>query len=402
MEVPIPSSRWLTVGETLPLKLLPMHLKPKADELLSSWLMRLSHANGFLPHSFCSQLWPGRAIWNRDIDHLSIPEVTRDLARLTAVSVQRAEATTLRAYEGVVFENYVLSGRTRWILPVGVWHRVHLRYGLQYCPECLATDQVPYFRRAWRLAFVTTCLKHRQPLSDRCPGCSKPVNFHHNKGIREDLIHCNSCGANLSRIRRPARAAVSADELRAQRHFQEVLRQGWAQVGENRSLYSHLYLEGIWALTEMLLIGRGHGLLDALIDEDLRPMATPPEWHFSIEDYAVPMRRVLMTAVHGLTRDWPDRFLRLADKHRIRASDVKREMPSLPFWLDDVLRRELFYNQYEVNDTEVSSSIRNLLRLGLPLTQRNIYGLLGHYVPRDAKRQLRRVRAQKPSRPRLH
>lgn len=80
---------------------------------MSSWLMRLSHANGLLPHSFCSQIWPGRAIWNRDIDHLSLPEVTRDLARLTAVSVQRAEQTTLRAYEGIVFENYVLSGRTR-------------------------------------------------------------------------------------------------------------------------------------------------------------------------------------------------------------------------------------------------------------------------------------------------
>jgi len=400
MEVPIPSPRWLTVGETLPLKLLPMHLKPKADELLSSWLMRLSHANGFLPHSFCSQLWPGRAIWNRDIDHLSLPEVTNDLARLTAITVQRAEQTTLHAYEGTVFENYILSGRTRWILPVGVWHRVHLRYGLQYCPDCLATDETPYFRRAWRLAFVTECLRHRRPLLDRCPSCAKPINFHHNKGIREDLIHCYACGTKLTQGKQ-LRVPVGVMEARAQRNFQEALQRGWMEI-DGRTLYSHLYFEGIWALTEMLLNGRGHTLLKDLVGNDLKALATPPAWHQSIEDYSVPMRRVLTTAVFDLTSDWPGRFLRLAHKHEIRASDVKRELHSLPFWLHDVLRRELFYHQYEVNDTEVSASIRNLVKMGLPLTNRNIYAQLGHFVPKNAKAQLRRVRSQKGAGPRMH
>src|SRR5579885_3360613 len=216
--------------------LLPIHLKPQADELLSSWLMRLSHANGFLPHSFCHQFWPGRAVWNRDIDHLATPEIVHDLSRLTAVSIQRAEATTLRAYEGLVFENFILSGRTRWILPVGIWHRIHLRFGLQYCPECLASDATPYFRRHWRLAWVTCCLKHRKPLLDRCTECGKPVNFHHNKGMRDGLQRCCNCKADLSRTKAVSDLAII--ELQAQRHLQDALEKGYTVVAGYGAVYS--------------------------------------------------------------------------------------------------------------------------------------------------------------------
>jgi len=244
-------------------RLLPIHLKPQPDELLSSWLMRLSHANGFLPHSFCHQFWPGRAVWNRDVDHLATPEITQELARLTAVSVQRAHETTLRAYEGVVFQDFIQSGRTRGILPVGVWHRVHLKFGLQYCPECLASDPKPYFRRAWRLAWVTCCVKHRRPLLDRCPKCAKPVNFHHNKGMRDNLARCVNCEMDLRYA--PNTAATTSLELQAQRHLQEVIQRGWTDIPGYGPIYSHLFFDGLWALTEMLLSPRGRATLATLV-----------------------------------------------------------------------------------------------------------------------------------------
>jgi hypothetical protein len=374
-------------------QLLPMHLKPQHDELLSSWLIRLSHANGFLPHSFCHQFWPTKAVWNRDIDHLATAEITQDLARLTAVSIQRAHETTLRAYEGVVFQEFIRSGRTRGILPVGVWHRVHLKYGLQYCPECLASDAKPYFRRAWRLAWVTCCTKHRRPLLDRCPKCAKPVNFHHNKGMKDSLARCVNCDFDLGKA--PNTAAATTSELQAQRHLLEAIQRGWVEMPGYGAIYSHLYFDGLWALTEMLLSPRGRSALAGLVDDGLKAVARQPVWHQQIEDYDVGMRRVLVTAVFELSRDWPTRFLSVVRRRRLRFSDIKRDLPSLPYWVHDVLRRDLFYHQYEVNDEEVFHSVKNLVRLGLPLTQRNIYGLLGHFVPKTAKAQLRRIRAPK-------
>ena len=42
---------------------------------------------------------------------------------------------------------------------------------LQFCPTCLAEDETPYFRQAWRRASVMTCRRHQRPLLDRCPSC---------------------------------------------------------------------------------------------------------------------------------------------------------------------------------------------------------------------------------------
>jgi hypothetical protein len=48
-------------------ELLPVHFKPKDDELLSSWVVRLAFAHGRKPYSFSSILWPGRNFWEADI-----------------------------------------------------------------------------------------------------------------------------------------------------------------------------------------------------------------------------------------------------------------------------------------------------------------------------------------------
>lgn len=96
----------------------PIHLKPMPDELLSSWLMRITRAYITTPHTFVRKLWPDIEIWNRDLDRLAPMTIIEDLARHTGVSIQRAINTTLRAYEGVVFEHLAVNGLTSWILPL--------------------------------------------------------------------------------------------------------------------------------------------------------------------------------------------------------------------------------------------------------------------------------------------
>jgi hypothetical protein len=46
---------------------------------------------------------------------------------------------------------------------------------LQFCPDCLAGDDAPYFRRSWRWATRISCWEHGRGLRDRCPRCGDGI-----------------------------------------------------------------------------------------------------------------------------------------------------------------------------------------------------------------------------------
>src|SRR5918911_766517 len=136
----------------------PAHVKPRRDELLSSWLVRLAAAHALKLHTFCALVWTRRKqIWNRDIEKCADDSILSLLAEKTATPPDKVTRTTLSDYQGRLYERHNPYGNTRWIMPVGIYHRTRRRYGLQFCPRCLAEDKEPYYRRAWRLAFVTFC-----------------------------------------------------------------------------------------------------------------------------------------------------------------------------------------------------------------------------------------------------
>ena len=151
------------------------HPAPEPNESLSSWLLRVTWANGGRPHSFAHRIWPKRQIWTRDVDHFSDAVVVAKLAHGTGVTVERAFDTTIEALQGKLFEKHAPAGRTAWVLPLGIYHRTRLLYGNQFCPDCL--DETPaYFRLNWRLALASTCPRHGIVLADRY-ACSS-IDWH--------------------------------------------------------------------------------------------------------------------------------------------------------------------------------------------------------------------------------
>jgi TniQ len=76
-------------------RLWPIHGKPYNDEVLSSWLVRLSRAYGAEPTRFCAQVWPHRALWSQDIAQGTDHELLRVLAAKTATPRTRVLATTV-------------------------------------------------------------------------------------------------------------------------------------------------------------------------------------------------------------------------------------------------------------------------------------------------------------------
>lgn len=182
----------------------PIRHKPLPDELLSCWLVRLAHGHGLKVQTFCNLIFGNyRQVWNRDIDRLAPAWLIDELCNRTGTSLDVASNTTLRAYEGLLYPKFRMSGALQWILVLKIYHRKREGYGLQFCPACLASDAIPYFRKRWRVAFNTVCIRHGTMLLDRCPMCDEAVAVHRLDMIKSNanevapLSYCHSCGFDL-------------------------------------------------------------------------------------------------------------------------------------------------------------------------------------------------------------
>lgn len=182
----------------------PIRYKPLPDELLSSWIVRLAHGHGMKVQPFCNRLFGNtRQVWNRDVDRLAPAWLLEALATHTGTPACNVFATTLRRYEGVLYERFRSSGHLHWVQVMQMYHRKRMGYGQQYCPQCLRGDPTPYYRTRWRLSIITVCSKHRCMLLDQCLACGSPVSFHRvDTGLlldnSRDLAGCVSCGSDLS------------------------------------------------------------------------------------------------------------------------------------------------------------------------------------------------------------
>lgn len=189
-------------GVTSPLW--PIHYKPLPDELLSCWLVRLAHGHGLKAQTFCNLIFGNRhQVWNRDIDRLAPAWLLAELSYRTGTSPEATLNTTLRAYEGLLYRKFKLSGALQWILALKMYHRKWEGHGLQFCPACLAKDTIPYFRKRWRVAFNTVCTRHGTMLLDRCPDCGMAVAIHRLDMARPDALdigamaYCHACSFDL-------------------------------------------------------------------------------------------------------------------------------------------------------------------------------------------------------------
>ena len=185
----------------------PAHPHPLPGESLSCLIVRTAHANGLKVQTFCDQAF-GKdfQIWNRDIDRNAPDWLLNIMSGKAGTPIKQIRNTTFRLYEKRLFPILHTASHLRWVIPIKHRHRLNTGYAIQYCPQCLAEDETPYFRLAWRLALYTFCPKHRVMMADRCLHCGAPVAFHRielGKPKRSDvdtLDCCWQCDEKLSSI----------------------------------------------------------------------------------------------------------------------------------------------------------------------------------------------------------
>lgn len=355
-------------------KLWPAHLKPKGDELLTSWMVRLSLAHGLQPDGFKSLVWPNLSyFWGIDIDRTIDQRIFRRLAKKTGTSTTEVFNTTLSSYGERLHAYTPLKGPVKWLMPVNTSKRnSQKRYGLQFCPICLLEDSYPYFRRKWRLAFVFLCEKHGTLLLDECPNCSAPVSHYKNaqsssyEVCLNALVTCYGCGFDLRDASKYPRLA-EADEVRFQISLLSTLEQGWIDIPQHGPVFSCLYFEGLNRLMRSICKDDEFPRIQENIVNYYGiklPILSRSDKNTTIEICRIPGRRVLVAMLRRLIEDWPDGFINFCEANKVWQYALFRHMEYMPFWYWSVVSNNLNRGGYSPTDQEFTRAIEHERKMG--------------------------------------
>lgn len=321
-------------------KLWAVHLKPKEDELFSCWIAREAHAHGVKVQTFCDVAFgKERQIWNRDIDRLAPAWLVDEWGKRTAIPHDAVLATTLHAYQGLLYREFHSSGLLKWILPLKIYHRTRKGFGLQFCPSCLSEDEEPFFRKRWRVAFNTICPTHGVMLHDRCPNCGAPVIFHRLELGKHETIEvgpmseCHACRFDL-------RGAATVSPLIYDEEVLSLMRQSSLLLeGGRSSVEMDLGTLGVLHQLCKLMISR-HGKLHLreFVVGRLGVSDIPLEGtHFPFELRPIWERHHVLQLAWWLVADLEARLAEAWKAKVVRYNLLYRDFEDRPEWYDSIV-----------------------------------------------------------------
>jgi transposase len=206
---------------------LPVHIAPGNDEVLLSWLCRLSrHAElsplAFMRRSFGIDPRAHPDWWRRPtLEHLSI------LSDRTGVSVNRLRDMTLIGWASARGDEN--AGRLR---PSRILHGIQSvkhQWYMAVCPRCLVEEGGLYVRREWMIGWVAVCGRHGSVLAAHCPSCRTKLRSPSlAANVPLDVGRCRRCRKDLSAA--PGDGGVPEPVLRLQSMLVAIKRAGMGIV----------------------------------------------------------------------------------------------------------------------------------------------------------------------------
>lgn len=328
----------------------PVHLKPKDDELLSSWIVRLSLAHGLAPKQFApflQQRFSGDWEWQLTADLKPPQEVLNTLSKKTATPLSRIREMTLGRYGGQLYKRSSKGRLCHWIMPHYLGHVTRAqKFGMQACARCLAEDNEPYFRRSWRLAFVVVCPYHESCLIDRCPSCGNSIQFHRNaaalsRTATDIMTVCHKCQFDLRDV--TAHIPAEPEIGRFQEHLINVARQGYIEIEGFENTASDTYFAVLnWILSVLF---QSHELMRELQD------AIFAYYNFDLsisrftkkdvlENLNIRSRYEWIWLLRRLLIDHPHRYFRSYAQHNVMNRKWISKWMKTPSWYLSVMRAE--------------------------------------------------------------
>jgi len=340
--------------------------------------------NALKLHTFCSLVFPKKDIWNRDIDKSVDSDILNILALKTATSYKTVFNTSLKAYEGSLFEKINPYGNTLWIMPLGIFHRTRRKFGLQLCTKCISEDTMPYYRRKWRLAFMTLCEIHKIHLIDKCPDCNEPIVFFRNelgkrhKLLSETITKCSKCNLEWGNIIGEQVKGISKIALNYQNYLISGLNESYFKLPNNEYIFSVLYFPVLHKIASMLNLGRKSNEMRKEICHEVgidyfSPKSTENYLeHLSIED-----RDKLFLLSCWFLDQWPERFIRICSKLNLLSSYLLKDIRKNPFWYWKVINENFYRPNYVPSFIEIENTISLLSKRGKNISLSSISEYMG-------------------------
>ncbi|MET3136420.1 putative RNA-binding Zn-ribbon protein involved in translation (DUF1610 family) [Undibacterium sp. GrIS 1.2] len=184
--------------------LLPVRPKPLEDEILSSWLARISFQNGLTPIQLSYYLVGDHSLVGLEVDRIPSEKFLNAIVAHLGVAEDEVLRMAFSKYEDNINLRIEKYGNIPHVVSVGYKSvKSGAIRGFAFCPDCLREDHEPYFRKSWRYTFVVSCNKHERLLSDECDNCGYSFIYFRSAGNiqsrrkRDTIAICQHCGFDI-------------------------------------------------------------------------------------------------------------------------------------------------------------------------------------------------------------
>lgn len=342
---------------------------PKEGESLSSWRQRSGQANGFFWFPSLNTYTthdPDLLPNSKELKWLAL-ECDQPESRIISLSLSEFASQSVGQPVGPQF--------VRWTLGYsGLSKREGSVSG--YCPVCLRSDETPYFRLIWRLAFITHCPIHHCRLLTACPDCNRncwPASFserHRYIQLWADMRHCPECGGDLGQ----AMPEIDGNHQSSWRLFRilDTKERGSPDL----PFPTEDYFRALWSTCR--IISRK---IDRFIAAgNLQGLQQVRDQHvkgWTIERQTSDVRQAIISSAEYLLAGWPDRFVQACEQARVSRTDFGGRDGCSPTWFDDVVKHHLAKAVNWITREDVSTAVMEIEATGLPVSKNALRRKLG-------------------------
>ncbi|SGZ03995.1 TniQ family protein [Moritella viscosa] len=345
----------------------PAHPQPLPDELFSSWIFRAARANGQKFFSLCYMVAPELRNIHHNYDYVINEDALKRYAKSLKTPYEQAFQTTLESYAGYLYETASASrNRKSSILCTGIQSKATQRFSLQVCPLCLSESE-PYFRKKWRITFITVCSIHGCKLIDRCPQCFHPIRPLQNDIGNQKILYsgeitaCHNCSFDLKKAN-----VETADRyvLLETKWYESILENGYVVLGPNCYVYSFSFFNILKHLIGVTTNKNNLGL-NCNSKPDLLPLN---------------IRYKIICKLAGIFHKWPVSFVEFCFEFNIVYSDftsVSKIKNAIPFWLDRIIKPQIYSPNLNPEDESVRSAMQYMKKKGMAINIVKINEFMG-------------------------
>lgn len=347
-----------------------VHPQPLPDELFSSWIMRAAIANGQKLFTLLYLEAPHNGFFSRNIDNDLPDSFIKKISHRMRTPLPIIRMCLLNSYESIVFELSTKKVKRKLcILHTGAMNHTNERFYQQYCPKCFQ-DQEPYYRKLWRLAFITVCSKHHCRLLDRCPNCKAPIqpllnqSRHQHHAFKGKFTQCHNCNFDLKNGKvEPADQSIISDTQK----YENIINVGYIEIEKNRWIYSFSLFSVLRHMMRCTL-----DLKDSLMSEHSI---------IEIENLPIDIRYSALIQLSGIFDNWPFQFIAYCKDKNIlyyKLAEISKANNFIPFWFLTIIQRYFYKPNIPPSKKSIHSAIQYMKKNNLKLNMTTLNKLMGY------------------------